>query len=78
MHDHGIPSGVAAQRAILSLALAAHPTPLKIPNLAREIDTGDAAEHATRDLVGVGLLECSGITVPLTAAAVHFDSLELS
>jgi hypothetical protein len=77
MHDHGIPSGVATQRAVLSLALDAHPNTLTIPVLAREIDAGDAAEVAIRDLVGVGLLECSGITVRPTAAAIHFDSLEL-
>jgi hypothetical protein len=69
---------VAVQRTILSLALAAHPTSLRIPDLAREIDAGDATERAVRDLVGIGLLECSGITVRPTAAAVHFDSLELS
>jgi hypothetical protein len=78
MHDHGIPSGAATQRAVLSLALSAHPTALTIPGLAREIDAGDAVEQAVRDLVGVGLLECGGISVKPTAAALHFDSLELS
>jgi hypothetical protein len=77
MHDHGTPSSSGVQRAVLSLVLDAHPTPLKIPDLARHIDAGDATEHAIRDLVGVGLLECSGITVRPTAAALHFDSLEL-
>ncbi len=66
------------QRAVLSLALDAHPKSLTIPDLAREIDAGDAVESAVRDLVGIGLLECSGITVRPTVAAVHFDSLELS
>lgn len=77
MHDHGIPSGVATQRAVLSLTLDAHPDSLAIPDLAREIDAGNAVEIAVRELVGVGLLECSGIRVRPTVAAVHFDSLEL-
>lgn len=66
------------QRAVLSLVLDAHPAALTIPDLAREIDAGDAVETAVRDLVGVGLLECSGISVRPSAAAFHFDSLELS
>ena len=66
------------QRAVLSLALDAHPKSLTIPDLSREIDQDDAVERAIRDLVGVGLLECSGISVRPTAAAVHYDSLELS
>jgi len=65
------------QRAVLALVLDAHPNSLAIPDLAREIDAGYAVERAVRDLVGVGLLECSGITVRPSAAAVHFDSLEL-
>jgi hypothetical protein len=72
MHDQ------PTQRAVLALALDAHPKPLTIPTLVREIDAGDAVEVAIRDLVGVGLLECSGITVKPTAAALRFDSLELS
>jgi hypothetical protein len=75
MHDQGTPSAV--QRAVLSLVLEAHPKSLTIPDLAREIDQGDAVERACRDLVGVGLLECSGVSVKPTAAAVHFDRLEL-
>jgi hypothetical protein len=77
MHDHGTPSGVAVQRAVLSLVLAAHPKALTTPDLAREIDADDAVEVAVRNLVGVGLLECSGISVKPTAAALHFDRLEL-
>ena len=42
MRDHRTPSGVAAQRAVLSLVLDAHPNPVTIPDLAREIDAGDA------------------------------------
>lgn len=77
MHDHGTPSGVATQRAVLSLVLDAHPKPVTIPDLAREINAGHAVEVAVRDLVGVGLLECNGITVRPSAAALHFDDLEL-
>ena len=77
MHDHGTPSGVAVQRAVLSLALDAHPERLTIPDLARQINAGDAAETAIRDLVGVGLLECGGITIRPSAAALHFHRLDL-
>jgi hypothetical protein len=66
------------QRAVLSLALAAHPKRLTIPKLAREIDRGDAVERAVRDLVGIGLLECRGISVQPTPAALHFDALDQS
>lgn len=65
------------QGAILALALDAHPKSLTIPDLARQMDAGDAVEVAIRDLVAVGLLECRGITVRPSAAAVHFDALEL-
>lgn len=65
------------QRAVLSLALNAHPKSLTIPDLAREIDQGDAVERAVRELVGVGLLDCQGISVRPSAAALHFDRLEL-
>ncbi|HEU4944985.1 MAG TPA: hypothetical protein VFT10_07455 [Solirubrobacterales bacterium] len=77
MHDHGTPSPGAVQRAVLTLVLDAHPDPLTIPAIASEIDQGDAGERAIRELVGVGLLECSGITVRPTAAAIHFDGLGL-
>ncbi len=65
------------QRAVLALVLDAYPKFLTIPALAREIDAGDAAEVAIRDLVGVGLLECSGLTVRPSAAALHFERLDL-
>ncbi len=65
------------QRAVLSLALETHPKPLAIPDLAREIDQGDAVERAVRDLVGVGLLDCGGVSIRPTAAAIHFERLEL-
>jgi hypothetical protein len=67
----------ATQRAVLSLALAAHPSALTIPDLAREIDQGDAVERAVRDLVCVGLLECGGVSARPSAAALHFERLEL-
>ncbi len=64
------------QRAVLALVLDAHPNPLTIPGLAREIDTDDV-EAAVRDLVNIGLLECGGISIRPSAAAVHFDQLGL-
>ena len=67
----------AIQRAVLSLVLAAHPKRLTIPELAREIDQGDSAERAVRDLVGDGLLECHGISLTPTHAALRFNGLEL-
>jgi hypothetical protein len=57
--------------------MEAYPKSLTIPDLAREIDAGGAVEVAVRELVGVGLLECSGITIRPTAAALHFERLEL-
>lgn len=74
---HGNRTEAATQRAVLSLTLDAHPNPVTIPDLARQIDEGDAVEVAIRDLVAVGLLECGGISVQPSAAALHFDSLEL-
>ncbi len=61
----------------MALALDALPKSLAIPHLAAEIDCGDAVEDAVRDLVGVGLLECGGISVRPTLAAIHFDRLGL-
>lgn len=70
-------SDAAVQRVVLSLALAAYPEFLIIPELAREIDQGDDVERAVRDLVGVGLLVCSGISIQPSAAALYFERLEL-
>ena len=67
----------AVERAVLGLVLDAHPKSLTIPDLARQIDRGDATERAVRDLVGVGLLECQGDSIQPTAAALRFDGLEL-
>ncbi len=73
MHDHGTPSGAAAQRAVLSLVLDAHPNSVSIEDLAREIDAGDAVDA----LVAAGLLTRDGDAISASVAAAHFDSLEL-
>jgi hypothetical protein len=67
----------ATQRAVLALALAAHPKSLTIPKLALEFDQGDAVERACRDLVGFRLLDCGGITIRPSVPALHFERLEL-
>jgi hypothetical protein len=67
----------SVQRVVLSLVLEAHPNFLTIPNLARKIGQGDAVERAVRDLVGVGLLECAGISIRPSAAALCFARLDL-
>jgi hypothetical protein len=78
MHHKAIPQpDRGVQRAVLGLVLEAHPKSLAIPDLSHEIDQGEAVEGAVRELVGVGLLECSGITVRPSAAALHFERLEL-
>jgi hypothetical protein len=66
----------ATQRAVLSLVLEAPPDSLTIPDLAREIDQGDV-ERAVVELVGVGLIECRGISIRPSAAALRFERLEL-
>lgn len=66
----------AVQRAVLALALAAHPKQLTIPELAREIDP-DALERAVGDLVAVGLLDRRGVSIRPSVAALHFERLEL-
>jgi hypothetical protein len=68
---------MAVQRAVLALAIAAHHKLLTIPDLAREIDQGDAVERAVRELVGVGLLDCAGISIRPSAAVLYFERLEL-
>ena len=77
----GLPSpeskDASVQRAVLGLVLDAHPKRLTIPGLAAEIDEGDAAERAVVDLVGVGLLECGGVSVWATDAALRHERLEL-
>jgi hypothetical protein len=66
----------SVQRAVLALVLAAHPEQRTIPDLAREIDQGDAVERAVRDLVGVGLLECGGISIRPTPTAIRCHCLD--
>ncbi len=65
------------ERAVLGSVLDAHPKQLTIPALAREIGQGDAVERAVSALVGVGLLERQGASVRPSAAALHFERLEL-
>ncbi len=65
------------QRAVMAMALAVYPMWRTIPELGRKIDCGDAAERAVRDLVGIGLLECRGVSIRPTLAAIHFDRLGL-
>jgi uncharacterized protein YoaH (UPF0181 family) len=66
----------ATQRAVLALALDAHPKSLALPDLAHELGQ-DAVERAVPALVSVGLLARKGDAVSLTAAARRFDQLEL-
>ena len=78
MQANPSPLGDAAiESAVLALALAAHPKSLTIPELALEFDQGDAVEHAVVALVGVGLLDCRGISIQPSAAALHFERLGL-
>lgn len=67
----------AVQRIVLVLSLCVYPHWRTIPELAREIDCGDAVERACRDLVGLGLLECRGVSIRPTAAIAYFERLEL-
>jgi predicted transcriptional regulator len=65
------------QRAVLGIALDAHPKPLTTRELARQIGRGDAVERAVAELVSVGLIEREGKAIRPTKAAVHFERLEL-
>lgn len=65
------------QRAVLSLALDAHPKPLTIRYLVRETGAGDAVERAVAELAKVGLIERDGNSIRPTAAALRFERLEL-
>lgn len=64
------------QRAVLAIVLEAHPKSLTIPSVVRDFEPGEA-EQAIRELVGAGLLVCSGLTVGLSPALAYFDGLEL-
>jgi len=66
----------AVQRAVLCLVLEAHPESLTISDLAAEFAQG-GAERAVRDLVGVGLLECGGLSVWASVALAYLQRLEL-
>lgn len=74
MHDHG--TEAATQRAVLSLALDAHPQSLTISDLAPQFGR-EATEAAVAALVADGLFIRDGDVISPSAAAVHFDALEL-
>jgi DNA-binding IclR family transcriptional regulator len=65
------------QRAILALLLDAHPKSLTISALARQLGGREAVERAVDALASVGLLTRDGDAINPTAAAVHFERLEL-
>lgn len=68
----------AVQRAVMALCLAPYPHWRTIPEVSREIDRDDAAvERACVDLVGIGLLECRGVSIRPTVAVAYFERLEL-
>jgi DNA-binding IclR family transcriptional regulator len=71
MHDQ------PTQRAVLGLALEAHPKSLTVPVIARQLGAGDTVERAVAELVGVGLLARDGDAISASPAAVRFDALEL-
>ena len=64
------------QRAVLALLLDSHPKSLALAGLVREV-SGQDVERAVAELVGVGLVERDGDSVRASAAAVHFERLEL-
>jgi hypothetical protein len=70
----------AIESAVLQLALALHPAPLTLEELARELGVDgpadrDAMERAVRDLGGAGLLHRRADIVMPTRAALRFDEL---
>lgn len=66
------------QRAVMALCLAPYPHWRTIPEVAREIDKGDmTTERAVVDLVGLGLLECRGVSIRPTVAIAYYERLEL-
>ena len=76
MHVHRTPSAAAVQRAVLGVALDAHPDHVAIPDMALEIGQ-QAVGRAISKLSEVGLLDRDGESVIASAAAVHFDRLGL-
>lgn len=80
MQDQPTPKGrgeTAVERAVLAVALAAHPKPLSVALLAAEIGNPNAAEEAVGKLCQVGLLDRHGDSAAPTDAALHFDRLGL-
>lgn len=72
-----------AEWAVLAYLLDAHPKRFTIPAVSSAMNEGktgfdseDAVERAVRQLVGAGLLCCSGGYVSPTRAALHFWRLE--
>jgi hypothetical protein len=70
------------ESAVLAYVLAFHPVQTSFEELLREFDQGsgdvaqrDAVERAVRDLIGSGLLRCSGELILPTRAALRFDEL---
>lgn len=72
MHDQP-----TVERAVLGLVLDAHPKPLTIRDLARQVGGQDAVDRAVCGLIDTGLLERQGVSVRPTRAAIHFDRLDL-
>ena len=72
-----------AEWAVLSYLLDAHPDRFTIPQISLVMNAGeggfaseDAVERAIRQLVGAGLLHCSGGHLLPTQAALYFWALE--
>ena len=71
------------ERVVLAFLLEEHPSQLTILELSRALnvrpggfESDDAVERAVRELVGAGLLRCSGGYVLPTRAALYFARLE--
>jgi hypothetical protein len=72
------------QRVVLAFLLNEHPSQLTIPEVSHalyahpgDFASDDAVERAIRDLVGAGLLQCHGLFVLPTCAALYFSRLEV-
>jgi hypothetical protein len=73
-----------AERAVLALLIHEHPAQLTMDELILvlhadqdQIDPGDAALRAVRELVGAGLLYRHGRFLVPSRAALHFAALEV-
>jgi predicted transcriptional regulator len=73
----GLRADMPVQRAVLALALASNTNWRTVPELAREIGDREAVERAVGGLVEVGLLERHKASVRPSAAAAHFERLQL-